>query len=56
VKVQYILAPLYVGTPYHYAAVKSPRAHNSRVKDIGAVRSGQNNYAFVDTEAVHFNK
>ena len=45
-----------VGIINRYLTVKSAGSEQSRVEDVGAVGCGDNDNAFIRSEAVHFNK
>ena len=56
VNLKNILSALNVGITNCYLTVKTTRTKKCRVKDIRTVSSSNNDYAFVCTEAIHFNK
>src|SRR5262249_18265822 len=49
-------AALDIGASDHHAAIEAARTKQRRIKHVGAVRSGDEDHAFVGFEAVHFDQ
>ena len=51
-----LFTTLDIGTSHNDLSVKTTRTHQSGIKNIGTVRSGNHDYAFIGTESVHLDQ